>query len=257
MFSGTVGRKARTFSFIAAAEALKCKELDYFRDSFCMKMFNSYHKPAAILHILIISITLSSCISNLTKQTVVYSNDFDGSNLKGIVLANYYGPIRENKFFSFNGSTVLGRFNNTALDLTIDKLSSHDYLRIEFDLYTHDAWDGNTTTGHPALWSMQVDGAQIITSTFSNIAGMPQSYPYFLDSNNPQPARGNAADTSLPGVCAFKGKTNGTTRYRIQQTLVHSSSQVSLHLNDALYPFMDDCSKSWSIDNLVISVLKN
>jgi hypothetical protein len=199
----------------------------------------------------------SSCVSHLTKKNELYSNNFEAGNLKGIAIYNYYGVVNDNKIFTYNGSKVLGRFNNNTIQLQLDNVPDHDYLRIEFDLYTHDAWDGNTTTGHPALWGMRVNGAQIITSSFSNIAGMPQSYPYFLDSGNTEPARGNAADTSLPGVCSLKDKANGTSRYHIQQTLVHSDNTILLQLNDALYPFMEDCSKSWSIDNLIISVLKN
>lgn len=240
-------------------EAAEMQRIRLFSWPICFTM--PYKSPVRFVPFLLLLATMllqTSCLSHVTKKKQVYFNDFEDQNLKNILLFDFNGAVHENKFFQFNNSTVLGNFNNNAVELTVPDLPEHDYLRFEFDLYTHDQWVGdNAAAGHPSLWAMQVDGAQIITTTFSNTPGMVQSYPYFLDAHQPQPARGDAADTRLPGRCSWKNMPNGTTRYHIDQILVHSASQVVLHLNDALTPFMDNCTNSWSIDNLVITALKN
>ena len=35
---------------------------------------------------------------------------------------------------------MLGVFNNTRIDLHLDKLPEHTIIKVEFDLYLHDNW---------------------------------------------------------------------------------------------------------------------
>ncbi|NBO48711.1 MAG: hypothetical protein EBU80_03120 [Chitinophagia bacterium] len=86
-----------------------------------------------------------SCTKNLTELNVVYQNDFNRSSLKNIVTFDYYGATK-NKLFFFNGSKVLGPFNNAGADFNIDTIPEHNILEVSFDLYTHDNWEGNIST---------------------------------------------------------------------------------------------------------------
>ncbi len=214
--------------------------------------------PAIVLSIL--CFTQNAC--KLTKKHTVYDNNFNSKDLSGLEIHNINGIVNgSERIFFFNGSNVLGRFNNNSVVLNLPSLPSHDYIKIEFDLYTHDQWEGDTTSanGKPDIWTMLVDGNQVLTTTFSNMPGRRQSYPGFYGSPTTvsSPPRGDAADTLLQGVCSLKEKVNGTTRYSIVQFIPHSGGALKLQLGDALQPFNEICLKSWSIDNLKITTLQN
>ncbi len=173
-------------------------------------------------------------------------------------MATVYGNVTDNRIYPFRNSQVLGPFNNTVVTLSLDSLPSHDYLQIEFDLYIQDAWAGDYTppgSAIPDIWNLSVNTSYIISTTFSNITASPQSFPNWYGTVPASPARGNAADTLLPGRCQLKDSANGTTHYKISYTVVHSANAVTFQCNDALQG--DVCQKSWSIDNLKIYALKN
>ncbi|RFM26640.1 hypothetical protein [Deminuibacter soli] len=199
-----------------------------------------------------------SCTGGLTKNTIVYQNDFEQGKGIGIELQNYDGSMfrTEDKVFTFNGSKVLGRMNNTALTLNLKQLPEHTYLRIMFDLYIHDRWEGNTVPNSAGsdIWNLKGEGNYIISTTFSNVDHLNQAFPYYFGSGV-SPARGGSQDTLFPGVCASQTLPNGTTLYKMQYTITHSAATFTLSCNDALQGSL--CDKSWSIDNLVISVLNN
>ena len=90
--------------------------------------------------------------------------------------------------------------------------------------------------------------------TFSNTS-YQQSYPNFYQNSN-LPARANAWDINLPGVCSSQGVLGGTSSYKINKTIGHSGNSFKLDCSDALQPFNDSCFKSWSIDNLSITAIK-
>src|SRR5690606_23756276 len=96
------------------------------------------------------------------KETEVYSNDFESSDLTGIT-----NGILE----SYNNTMVLGRYNTGGFELSVSELPPHDLVQITFDLYIHDSWDGNEMIediGGPDIWQMTVDGKLYINTTFSN-----------------------------------------------------------------------------------------
>ena len=44
----------------------------------------------------------------------------------------------------YNGTNVIGDFNNDGFNLNLNDIGDHDYITISFDLYIHGSWDGNT-----------------------------------------------------------------------------------------------------------------
>jgi hypothetical protein len=217
------------------------------------------YKTASVIVLLCLFAGLfSSCFSHLTQKNVIYENNFEGHNLDGLQIFTVTPPPPiQDKLIKFNGSTVFGTFNNTRAELTLNNLPGHDYIRIELDLYIHDFWRGNYLppgSTIPDIWNLMADGSYVLSTTFSNTSNL-QDYPNFYQAGAALPPRSYAADTSLPGYCAGQNLPNATSSYRIVKTVAHTSSSLKLSFNDALQG--SSCEKSWSIDNLKITALKN
>jgi hypothetical protein len=214
----------------------------------------------ALLSIAIaVTAVYTACIKDVTSTKTVYFNDFENDSLHNIILYNASGLEKKRRTELFNGSKVLGRFNNNAVILTLDSLPEHSLLNISFDLYIHDHWEGDhlmAGTTIPDAWQVLIDDHPILVTTFSN-GPYKQSYPDWYPSAVPNPARGDAADTTLPGACSLKGIKNGTSHYTFSQNIAHNGHSFKMDCRDALQPFDSICLKSWSIDNLRISTIHN
>lgn len=210
------------------------------------------------LILLLISVcVLTSCAKEVTDDQQVYFNDFESQPSKQISNA-----VTE----TYNGTTVLGRFNASGFDLNLNDLPAHKLVEISFDLYIHDSWDGNKTSNGvdgPDLWKMIVDGNLYVNASFSNEdcdnSGFcpPQSYPSDYPNSNHNPKTG-AANPNLPGVCNLAGKTGGTTLYKITKTIEHSKASLLMQCRDQLIQTNapdPKCDESWSIDNLRVKVI--
>lgn len=180
-----------------------------------------------------------SCFKSLTVTNVVYENDFESGDPKGFV-SGPKAPVG-----TYNGSRVLGPFNNAGADLLVHNLPSHQLVRVEFDLNIHNNWTND-------LWEMKLDGNYQWITGFSNNPAVQQSYPQWLN-NGLSPAGANSQTNSLPGLCG-----HGTTSmYRIITTLSHADSTLALQFGDAGSASGDTCARSWSVDNVRISVFRN
>jgi hypothetical protein len=210
-----------------------------------------------LLYTLLVSLFLLSCAKTVSNDVDVYSNDFESSDLTGI----------KGELGTFNGSKVLGQFNNSGFDLTLNDLPAHDMVEISFDLYIHDNWDGNAqlngNESGPDIWKFQVDGETYINTTFSNLDCIPgnfcppQSYPADYPNSNQNPKAG-AANTRLPGVCAKANSTTGTTLYKIKKRISHTDANILIHCEDKLVQKNvadPKCDESWSVDNIKVRVI--
>jgi len=198
---------------------------------------------------------LLGCNTHVSNQVVVYNNDFESGDLSN---------ISNGILTQFNGSTVLGRYNNGYFTLSLNNLPRHDLVMISFDFYTHDTWDGDKPPPDgPDIWQMLVDGNSYINATFSNAACpagnlcTPQSYPFDYPNfyNNPKTG---AYNTNLPGVCLMQNVMGWTTQYKIVKTITHSSSTLTLQCLDKLVQTNSPnplCDESWSVDNINIQVI--
>ena len=204
-------------------------------------------------------ILLFTCCKKLPQnEQPVYENNFEQSDLSSVT----GGLITD-----YNGSKVIGRYNNGGFILNLAGLPDHDFIKVSFDLYIHDGWDGDSKGDSiiveaPDLWKMKVDGDEYINTTFSNtvcngVFCLMQSYPHnYPFHNNPKTG---AARTDLPGVCHFKDIPGGTTLYKIERLIKQKKSTVSIEFKDLLLQSNSAdplCDESWSMDNIVISVLK-
>jgi hypothetical protein len=197
---------------------------------------------------------LSSCFKNLTKTTVAYYNDFEDTVETGFTVLTNYGELPKPYTDSFNRGKVMGRFWESRLEFESPELPAHNLINIELIVNTHGYWEGNKTHGGlPDLWNISMDDGMIYSTTFSNTAEY-QSYPdWYGIGANPQPPRGNAFQTNLPGVCNLQGVEGGTVSYKINFIRPHTRNNVHLTINDVLHN--DICDVSWSIDNLKITTI--
>jgi len=200
-------------------------------------------------------IFIISCNTHVSNQVVVYNNDFETGNLTNIT----NGVISQ-----FSGSAVLGQYNNGFFNLAVSNLPKHDLIKITFDLYIHDSWDGNKPAPDgPDIWEMLVDGNTYINTTFSNdpcpvgYFCSPQAYPFDYPNSYNNPKTG-AYRTDLPGVCHMMNVIGWTTEYKIEKTFNHSSSKLLLQCLDKLIQTnttTPKCDESWSVDNINIQAI--
>jgi hypothetical protein len=207
-----------------------------------------------IFCMLVLGIFTSGCFKSIPSKKIIYQNDFETNDTRHIEIWSPAGRIDSSKVISYNGSRVLGRFNNNLVSIKCDTLPEHNTLKIEFDLYIHDQWDGDYlrpgSGGVPDVWNMTIDGYTIYQTTFSN-GIYHQSFPDNYNGYSQNPAHSNAWEL-LPGVCANAGKPDGTAHYKIEYITTHTGP-LKLEFNDAVQPFNSLCLKSWSIDNLKIT----
>lgn len=194
-----------------------------------------------------------------------YSYDFesDYTNLDSVFVSE------------FNGSRVLGPFNNSGFSAQWENLPDHDYIRLTFDLYIHDSWEGNSNDSGNGLldhdaWIIEFDPHLKVKphkkvyfeTTFSNSLCIPgwcftQSYPGEFPSNNR--ARTEANPRYLFGRCLYADAPNGTSVYRMNKIFPHDENSVVIAFYDRLKqdgPFPALCEESWSLDNLSISLIR-
>ena len=107
----------------------------------------------------------SQCIDE-----IIYNTDFEGPT--GIEWNN-----NTTLFYNYTNTNVLGNFNNNAAELYLNNLPTHQSITVEFDLYIFDSWDGYVG-GNGEIWSLLVDGAPLINTSFSNNGcNNNQAYP--------------------------------------------------------------------------------
>ncbi|WP_305981799.1 hypothetical protein [Roseivirga thermotolerans] len=175
----------------------------------------------------------------------------------------------------FDGDKVLGPFNNSGFSVQWQGLPKHDYVKLTFDLYIHDTWEGNSNdsgTGLPDhdAWIIEFDPHKNVKSsekiyfetTFSNGPcepgwcfgqSYPNEFPFYHD------ARTGAAVKYMQGRCLYADSPYGTSLYKIEKIFPHRESSMVIAFYDRLKqdaPFPPLCEESWSLDNLNISLIR-
>lgn len=213
--------------------------------------------PLSLVVLLLGTLGLQSCFKDLPTKKIMLEHDFERPNVNNIKVYGPGGLQDSTKLFAFNNSTVLGPYNNRFVLFQFDDMPSHNAVKVEFDLYLHDNWQGNYIppgAAYPSLWQMLFDNNPALLTTFSN-GTAPQSFPQPYVSSNPinNPALSDAWGV-MPGYCAFAGKSNGSSHYKIDYTTSHIGS-LQFAINDLHPGNYGFCDQSWSIDNLRITAI--
>ena len=225
-----------------------------------------------IFWIFIFFIINSCSYPEIVRDELIYNNNFENNNLT---------EIDGGGLSTFNGTTVIGDFNNDGFTLHLDDVGDHEYIFISFDLYIHGSWDGNfngfDNNDKPDKWIMEYKPDMDLfkdpsfdkfVTTFSNSPCWPnyclrQSYPEnFPFENNP---RTGSFKTDLERKC-FNNFFGGTTSlYKIEKGFRSSGNAIVLRFYDELYQPnaidkdgipQEKCDESWSLDNLKVRVIK-
>jgi gliding motility-associated-like protein len=209
--------------------------------------------------------------------TYVWSNGQTGATATGLAAGNYTCQVIDNGIKNWNlnysedfegavgtewtdnstqlfrGETVLGEFNINSTGqptLNLTGLPAHDSIRIVFDFYAFDTWNGNNLTFGPDLWNLSVDGVSLLNTTFCKDAFTAQAYPDDFPASN----------TGLTAAVAFSleslnynsggAQQNKTAKFFINQSAVHNANSATIALSDQLVQDIDN--DSWGIDNIKI-----
>lgn len=231
------------------------------RSKFAIKL----NQGSSLSLLLLILSAISCSDADIPVEHQLYSYDFesDYTNIDSVYVSE------------FNGSRVLGPFNNSGFSVHWEGIPDHDYIRLTFDLYIHDTWEGNSNNSNTGLpdhdaWFIELDPHLKIKAhekiyfetTFSNGPCEPgwcfgQSYPNEFPFYNDE--RTGAYVKYLPGRCLYSDSPFGSSMYRINKIFPHNRSDLVAAFFDRLKqdtPFPPLCEESWSLDNLNISLIK-
>lgn len=161
--------------------------------------------------------------------SVVYTEDFEGAiGVPGV--ASWSSVLTANPVPS---RTILGRFGNETITLKT-ALPPHECLRICFDLYVNDSWDGtNPTWGGPDQFGFGIDGTTIWNE------------PY--NSSN-APAGGTIIEGPAP--LWFSGWSDRVIRYCVE--IPHTDTTAFFTFFGSGLQSIND--ESWGLDNVEVSV---
>jgi hypothetical protein len=154
---------------------------------------------------------LGANTSSAVNPTAVYFDDLSGTP----------GPEWDSivtNVTPLGDRAMLGTFGNEQVRLTLNNLGAHAQLRISFDLYVINGWDGDGPFG-PNVWRAAADGAVVAEYTFSNTFSL-QSFP------TPGSIAGTGASEVNTLFYPF-----GDSIYRITLTIPHTASSLALDLS--------------------------
>ena len=183
--------------------------------------------------------------NGINSWSLNYSEDFDGA----------VGPEwTDNSTETYRNTTVLGEFNSNSTGqptLNLTGLPAHDSIRVVFDFYAFDTWNGNNIgTVGPDIWSVDIDGISVLSTTFHKDANNTQSYPDNYPASNPGQTGAVATNLESLNLSAGSGQRNKTQKFFINETIVHTANNASISLSDQLVQNIDN--DSWGIDNIKV-----
>ncbi|MBS0265733.1 MAG: hypothetical protein JSS02_27630 [Planctomycetes bacterium] len=186
------------------------------------------------------------CANTSVSGSPIYQNDFETSA----------GPEWDNpgRDTAPAGQVFLGRGNNDSRTLTLTNLPSHSAVRLTFDLYIIESWDGNNTFPAyvgPDHWKLLVVGGPVLMDT--TFGGGNDSYPEFEPGGGVSPylASYTAGIFGSLGYIFF-GTPNSDAVYTLQFLIPHSASTVGFEFSG--YGLQNLADESWGLDNVRVDL---
>jgi hypothetical protein len=212
--------------------------------------------PAKTISILTLLLLLSIEAAPMHAQTPLYANDFQSGTTTGwstlFVDPGFQGRIATTS--PPNGGRFLGEFGNQTVRLDLPVPAPHDTIRVVFDLYVIQTWDGNITDeSGQDVWSMGLAGAPpVVRTTFNNTGQATQAYPDSWPGGVNRFRSGAVSNNTL-------GYTNfGDAIYHFDLRIPHTGAALALEFTAALReapPTARLSNESWGIDNISISTI--
>jgi hypothetical protein len=151
----------------------------------------------------------------------------------------------------FLGEDSYYGINNDTVSLSLSGLPAHTQVRITFDLYVLQTWDGLSSYG-PEPWELSIAGGpNIIRTTFSNVdpgySYTRQSYP------GPYPGGINPPRTGASEINTLGYPFGGDSVYHLSFEVPHSASSVLFQFTASGLQGISD--ESWGLDNVRVQVV--
>lgn len=146
----------------------------------------------------------------------------------------------------------IGKLGNEQATLTLSRLGPHDQLRVSFDLYIIQSWDGTSGAHGPDVWDLSADGASILRTTFANWPDPPtrQAYPDTHPGGD-HPLGTGAAARDVLGYTWQDGRPMDAV-YHLSFDIPHTASDARLVFSaNGLQELADE---SWGLDNVAVTV---
>ncbi|MFY7733960.1 MAG: SdrD B-like domain-containing protein, partial [Bacteroidia bacterium] len=185
----------------------------------------------------------TSTVGAVGSFNAAYSNNFNTS-VDGNWTFPATSPANVPSILSYNGESMLGALQGQKAEFNMAGLPAHDSIKVDFDLYLFDTWDGNDTWVGIDRWKMDVDNNSVINTTFSNFSYRTQAYPGNIPAVNPN-GTGSIAN-NLPARCNLGGGAF-TSKYHISRTVAHSAASIKVVLEGL--GLEELCNESWAFDN--------
>lgn len=161
-------------------------------------------------------------VNNPFGAKVIYNENFENTGISG---------WSNQRFFSFDGSQVMGPYSNESVSYQKSNLITHDSVLVDFDFYPHDSWD----YGEPFQFS--IDNNPFATVYFS-LGGYTSDSRFVRQYN-------------VPNRCWYGG--GSMIKYHLSVKLPHSSGSIYFNINQ--WGGQDMCDESWSFDNFKLTLL--
>ncbi len=180
-------------------------------------------------------------------DAALYWTDFQG---EGVDLSGWSNP----QVFRLPDSDkqILGAFSNEPVELALEGLPPHRYVRLYFEFHALCSWDGATSRYGPDLWTARVhNGPRLVHSSFCNIGGR-QSYPMPFAFGH---TGSGAAGKKLEHGIGFPDGRTWETHYVYPMcfTFPHEDEELVLYFAGVnLQQLNDEC---WGLDNVGIQFL--
>ncbi len=190
-----------------------------------------------------------------SKAEVVYAESFD-NNPTGDWSSKKIDVTPRSK------DTFLGPFDAGQVTLKLDDLPKHRMVRLQFDLFVMNSWDGTTDSyGGPDIWEFGfVDQRPLIYTTF-NLSGLVQ--PENTDRQSFPDRYPHARHAFCTGALKvgqlgyqYFSQTPGKFHdavYRFELIVPHESETISLQWKS--HSKEHQGNEPWGLDNVSISVL--
>ena len=155
----------------------------------------------------------------------------------------------------FNEEQILGELSNETVNFMMEDDIPSDSIKIEFDLYIINSWDGNHSGGDagPDFFHLTVNNVELCNATFSNHVPVShpshfQSYPNNFPYNNPAQSGSFWVHDEESSMMASMYKMEYIVP-NLENNLI--DIQFSASLSSPLY------DESWGIDNFKVSKIGN
>ena len=182
--------------------------------------------------------------------TALYFNEL--SDTPGTEWSN-----RKTSQIETDGRIYLGKFGRDKITLSLDRLARHQLVRVSFDLFLMQSWDGASRTYGESRWSLDVvDGPNLIQTTFGNCGFFTDNNVQNFPDNRPfgkYPAWTGSTEHETLGTIQSWGGPSRTfdcsSVYHLELAFPHSANDLKL----CFQGYKPD--KTWGLRNVKVEML--